>query len=282
MTKAAQARRSCSSQGHAVPGAAWRPVIEALGGRFRVVTTSLPGYGRTEERRTPIDPPMVREVEVVEQVIYRAAGLRDEPVHLIGHSFGGLVGLAVALRGRAPLTSLVMVDAPAPSLLRASGDLHHYRAFREMTDRYFADYIRGELEAIASMIDFYGGVGAFASSPSRMRDHMVATTSVNILDWTSAYEFAVTTDELQRLVVPSLVLCGAVSQPAMKRSSELLSIHLPDASIVEIQDAGHFMITTHPAEVAAIVTRHVAEHMGCGPRRNVLSRSASPLTGDGS
>ena len=44
-----------------------------------------------------------------------------------------------------------------------------------------------------------------------MRDHAVATTSVNILDWTSAYEFAVTTDELQRLAVPSLVLYGAVS-----------------------------------------------------------------------
>jgi pimeloyl-ACP methyl ester carboxylesterase len=266
---------SCST------GAAWRPVIAALGARFRVVTTSLPGYGSTEERRTPIDPPMVREVEVAEQVIRRAAGLRGEPVHLIGHSCGGLVNLAVALRGRAPLASLVMIDAPAPSLLRASGDRHHYRAFREMTDRYFADYMRGEPEAIANMIDFYGGAGAFASLPPRMRDHAVATTSVNILDWTSAYEFAVTTDELQRLAVPSLVLCGAVSHPAMKRSSELLSIHLPDASIVEIRDAGHFMIRTHPAEVAAIVARHVTERIGLRSTLERIPTSASPSTGVG-
>ena len=37
---------SCST------GAAWRPVIAALGGRLRCVTTSLLGYGGTDERRT--------------------------------------------------------------------------------------------------------------------------------------------------------------------------------------------------------------------------------------
>ena len=37
---------SCST------GAAWRPVIAAWENRFRCVTTSLPGYGGTAERRT--------------------------------------------------------------------------------------------------------------------------------------------------------------------------------------------------------------------------------------
>src|SRR4051794_3606068 len=34
-------------------GALWRDVIALLGDRFRAVTTSLLGYGNTEERRTP-------------------------------------------------------------------------------------------------------------------------------------------------------------------------------------------------------------------------------------
>jgi len=34
-------------------GAMWRGVIALLGDRFRAVTTSLLGYGDTEERRTP-------------------------------------------------------------------------------------------------------------------------------------------------------------------------------------------------------------------------------------
>src|SRR5262245_50373376 len=87
---------SCST------GAAWRPVMAALRGRFRCVTTSLLGYGGTAERRTARDSSISLEAEIVEAVIRRAAG----PVHLVGHSFGGLVALAVALRGRVALESL--------------------------------------------------------------------------------------------------------------------------------------------------------------------------------
>ena len=128
---------SCST------GAAWRPIIAALSARFRCVTTSLPGYGGTAERRTPIDPPMTREVEVVEVVVRRAAGVRGDPVHLVGHSFGGLVGLAIALRRQVRLASLVIAEAPAPEMLRACNEMEHYQAFRDMTEHYFANFQRG-------------------------------------------------------------------------------------------------------------------------------------------
>jgi pimeloyl-ACP methyl ester carboxylesterase len=85
------------------------------------------------------------------------------------HSFGGLVALAVALRNRVRLASLVIIEAPAVELLRESGEQQHYRAFRRMTETYFAAYERGDAEAIAAMIDFYGGAGTFASWPPRVR-----------------------------------------------------------------------------------------------------------------
>jgi pimeloyl-ACP methyl ester carboxylesterase len=90
---------SCST------GAAWRPVIASWEGRFRCVTTSLLGYGGTAERRTAQDPCIAHEAGILETVIRKAGG----PVHLVGHSFGGLV----ALRDRVPLASLAIVEAPA-------------------------------------------------------------------------------------------------------------------------------------------------------------------------
>jgi len=60
-------------------------VVEALKGRFRVVTTSLLGYGGTQECRTLADCSIDREVETLEAVV-RKAGV---PVHLVGHSYGG-------------------------------------------------------------------------------------------------------------------------------------------------------------------------------------------------
>src|ERR1700736_3397203 len=121
---------SCST------GAAWRPVVAQWENGFRCVTTSLLGYGGTAERRTAQNADISLEAEMLESVIQRAAG----PVHLVGHSFGGLAALAVALRRRVPLLSLTILEAPAPTMLQHSGELQHYRALREMTEAYFAAF----------------------------------------------------------------------------------------------------------------------------------------------
>jgi pimeloyl-ACP methyl ester carboxylesterase len=91
---------SCST------GAVWRSVISRWEGQFRAVTTSLLGYGGTAERRTASDSSMSHEAEVLESVIRRTG----DRVHLVGHSFGGVVALSVALRNRVPLTSLTFLE----------------------------------------------------------------------------------------------------------------------------------------------------------------------------
>jgi pimeloyl-ACP methyl ester carboxylesterase len=243
---------SCST------GAAWRPIISQWENGFRCVTTSLLGYGGTAERRTALDADISHEAEILEAVIRRASC----PVHLVGHSFGGLVALAVALRNEVPLLSLTIIEAPAAELLRSLGEHQHYRAFRAMTDGYFAAFHAGERTAIESMIDFYGGAGAFAAWPQRVRGYAVETTAVNILDWVSAFGFELTAASLASIEVPTLVLWGGASHPAVRRANELLGQCLTEASVVTIAGAAHFMIATHAEEVAWVIAHHVA-HTQC-------------------
>lgn len=238
---------SCST------GAAWRPVIAAWEDQFRCVTTSLLGYGRTAERRTAEDRCISHEADILESVIRKAGGR----VHLAGHSFGGLVALAVALRHRVPLASLTIVEAPAVDVLRESNEHQHYRAFRRMTAAYFIDFENGNKEAIASMIDFYGGAGTYASWPPRVRSYAAETTPVNILDWASAYDFTLSEAILSGVTIPTLVLRGGASHPAIQRANELLGTHIKGASLMTIAGAAHFMIATHAADVARAVARLV-------------------------
>src|SRR6516165_9491588 len=139
---------SCST------GAAWRPVMAGLAGRFRCISTSLLGYGGTQERRDGADCSISHEVDVLETVVRTAAST----VHLVGHSFGGLVAIALVLRNlararRLPLASLTVLEAPALTLLReVEQDRLHYRSFQDMTDRYFAAFAGGDAEAIREMI----------------------------------------------------------------------------------------------------------------------------------
>jgi pimeloyl-ACP methyl ester carboxylesterase len=239
---------SCST------GAAWRPMLAHWQRGFRCVTTSLLGYGGTAERRTAGDTDISHEAEAVEAVIRRAAC----PVHLVGHSFGGLTALAVALRRRVPLLSLTIAEAPAPEILRPMGEYRHYLAFRNMTDNYYLAYFSGDNTAIEQMIDFYGGAGTFSSWPQRLRDYAIETTPVNLLDWASAYGFRLTPALLATVKIPTLVLWGEASHPAAKRANQLLGQFMPNATIAEIAGAAHFLISTHAGEVAGMIAQHVA------------------------
>jgi pimeloyl-ACP methyl ester carboxylesterase len=242
---------SCST------GAAWRPLMSHWKDRFRCVTTSLLGYGGTAERRTPDNTDIALEAEMIERVIAHTAA----PVHLIGHSFGGLAALAVALRHPHLLRSLTILEAPVPEILRHAQEEAHYRAFRNMTTTYFAAFQTRRANAIERMIDFYGGVGTFAGWPQRVRDYAVETTAVNLLDWASAYGFAVTPSLLKKVAVPTLVVWGEKSNAAVRRANELLGRSIPEARLAIVPGAAHFMIATHANQVAGLVTEHLDHAM---------------------
>jgi len=240
---------SCST------GAAWRPVMAAWGNRFRCVTTSLLGYGGTAERRTAGDADISHEAEVLESVIRKTCAC----VHLVGHSFGGLVALEVALRCRVPLASLVILEAPALGMLREWGEHAHYHAFTQMAEAYFAAFDDGNAEAIAAMIDFYGGAGTFASWSRNVRAYALETTAVNMLDWASAYGFPLSAAALASIDIPVLVMWGELSHPAVQRANALLAACIIGAVAIEIKAAAHFMIATHADAVSRLIARHAQD-----------------------
>jgi hypothetical protein len=119
----------------------------------------------------------------------------------------------VALRKRLPLANLAIVEAPVAELLRECGEVEHYRAFRQMTEAYFASFEGGNVEAVAEMIDSYGGAGTFASWPQRARDYAVETTPVNILDWASAYGFPLSATLRAAINLPVFLFRDGASHP---------------------------------------------------------------------
>lgn len=245
---------SCST------GTAWRAVISALGDGFRCITTSLPGYGRTQERRTPGNLSIDLLAEAVEAVVLEAGA----PVHLVGHSFGGLVALAVAMRGQVPLESLCILEAPCIALLRGSpADLHHHAAIQAMNAAYAEACRAGEPDAVAHMVDFFGGAGTFAAWPERARSYARETTAVNMRDWQSAHAFAPTAGVLAPVTTPVLVAWGEHSHPALRRANLLLA-SLCQATSCEIGGASHFMIATHAEAVAELISRHVLDRIRAG------------------
>lgn len=234
-------------------GAGWKAVLGHLGDSYRMVTTSLLGYGSTPDTRPDGNATMSQQVDLIDRIIDR---IGTSP-HVVGHSYGGLSAIVHALTGRRRPESLLLVEANPLGLLRAAGDLEHYAMFESMTRPYFADFVRGDAEAARYVIDFYGGLGTFASMPPKVRSYVVATTAVNIRDWSSGTPFEPGKETLRSIAIPTTVVRGGNGHPAMRRIAEHLHDAIPAARLVTIEGGSHFLPSSHPAEIAAVVRQHI-------------------------
>lgn len=133
-----------------------------------------------------------------------------------------------------------------------------------MTAAYFAEVVRGVPDAVRRVIDFYGGAGAFEALPARARNYVVATTGVNVRDWTSGTPFEPPVETLQSLRLPTTIVRGATSHPAMLRIAGLLHELVPGSTMVTIGDGSHFLPTSHPAEIAELIRQQVRAKPGDG------------------
>lgn len=234
-------------------GTAWKAVLGHLGDHYRTVTTSLLGYGSTPDTRPDGNATMAQQVELIDRIIDR---MGTSP-HLVGHSYGGLSALVHALTGQCKPQSLLLLEANPLGLLRAVGDLEHYAMFESMTRTYFADFARGDAEAARHVIDFYGGLGTFDSMPPKVRSYVVATTAVNLRDWSSGTPFEPSQETLWSIAIPTTVVRGGNGHPAMRRIAELLHDSIPEARLVTIEGGSHFLPSSHAAEIAAVIRQHL-------------------------
>lgn len=237
-------------------GAGWRGVIEALGPGWRVITTSLLGYGATAERRTADDTAMAHEVDALEAVVDRVG----TPLHIAAHSFGGLCVLALAMRRPDAIRSLTLIEANPLDLLRRTGETAHFAAFRAMSDAYLAAHAAGEVEAARRVVDFYGGPGTFDAFPDRVRRYVVERTPANVHDWATAYGFTTPITDYARIVSPTLLVRGALTHPAMYRGQQILAETLPKARLVDIGGGSHFLPATHPQALVDLISAHVVQN----------------------
>jgi aminoacrylate hydrolase len=88
-------------------GAYWRPNLETLAERHRVVLYDHRGTARSD-RRLSSEPSID---QMADDVLVVLDGLGIAAAHLIGHALGGLIGLALALKAPDRLVSLLAINA---------------------------------------------------------------------------------------------------------------------------------------------------------------------------
>ncbi len=256
--------------------AQWRPLMESLAGRHRILAADLYGSGKSPAWPADRALSLHDEVELLDPV-FRSAG---DGLHLIGHSYGGAVALKAALRHRERIESLVLVEPVLFSVLLAvDPDLPSAREIVALAEATIADVDRGDLARAAERFVDYWTPGAWAGLSDAQRRALSSAVVKVKAEWHALFAEPATLAALSRIDVSTTLIVGADSPASSRGVARLLALALPRVTVVELSDAGHMAAITQPGRVNAVIAEHLDRVRGT--RRSLRPDPSRSATGTG-
>lgn len=226
-------------------GGMWKAQIEALRGRYRLISVDAPGHGRSPVLRRPFDMDACARAaaEVLDaRGVQRAA--------FAGLSWGGMTAIALATTAPSRVSALALLDTSGRAEPRA-----------HLPKYYALAAVQRTLGAVPALLRQVAPI-MFAEETRRREPQLVAEwlAYVGRLDgeavWRGLDCIMRRPDRLEALRavrVPTLVVVGEhdVAQPP--EESARLARAIPGARLEIVRGAGHLTAVERPREVSALL-----------------------------
>ncbi|MET4576763.1 alpha/beta fold hydrolase [Ottowia thiooxydans] len=218
--------------GFTTTGLFWREQVEPFARTHQVVVINLPGHGpsaRPEGREYTIEA-FAKDLSLVFDQ------LKLDDAVLVGLSMGGTVSQRFTLANEGRLKGLVLVgatphglgpDVQVANVLAAIDEYGVEEASQRVIERSFGPLTSKDLIEFAKR--------EVIQTPEFVAKR--AITSLNESD---------TRNELQKIQLPTLVVCGKEDRITPADQSRALAQGIPGAQLVLIDDAGHFPMLEAP------------------------------------
>lgn len=237
-------------------GDAFAPLLAdpALTSRYRLISYHRQGFLGSTHPQAPIS--------IAEQAADAAAVLRHfgvDRAHIVGHSYGGVIGLQLALDAPSSVHSLALLEPP---LLMAPSAEQFFAAMAPVTEAYQAGEKRAAIDgflqgvggpAYATTIDQTLPAGWFEQAVADA-DTMFAVELPAIEEWAFNEELA------QRITQPVLSVLGTESAPLFVEGRQLLIQWLPQTETFSLPGATHMLQMQNPQGMTEALTRFFARH----------------------
>lgn len=201
----------------------------------RVINIDFPGHGKSPE------PPEVWGVEEYTQVLEEIVKAEQlERPSLLGHSFGGRVGILYSSRHH-DVDKLILVDAAGIKPKRSAKYYLKVYSFKLMKRWLYLTLGKKEAEARLDSMRAKAGSSDYANATPRMR--AILSKVVN---------------EDLKSVIPSitastLLIWGENDTATPISDARYMEAHIPGAGLVAFPGCGHYSFLDNPMQFAAVL-----------------------------
>jgi len=235
-------------------GGMWRGQIEPLAALGRVVVFDGPGHGKSES-----PPPFTLE-ENADALVDAFRELGIERAVMVGLSWGGMLGMRLALQHPTRVQALALLDTSAEAEEPARA--LKYRLLVAF-GRYFGVPRR---LADAQIVPLMLSEGARRQQPE-LASRLIRDANGFPREGAARATLAVVvrrTDILGRIAAiraPTLILCGTEDRSTEPVHSQRIADRIPGARLVLVAGAGHLSALEQPAKVNEVLVPFVREHL---------------------
>jgi pimeloyl-ACP methyl ester carboxylesterase len=220
----------------------WLPLIELLQSQFRCISLDMLGFGESSKPEITYD--VAVEVAFVRQVVEQ---LNIDPCCIIGHSFGGWVASAYALKYPNSVSGLILA---APAGIRDDSFCGQYDALRPLL--WETPAVDWALQLAKPLASLAGKSSQLQQISEWRRELMSQPVARSFLMSRMRPEDAVDTVEkdIHKLQVPTLVITGDADETIPLWHSETYAREIPGAKLVIIPSATHALPQTQASAMA--------------------------------
>ncbi|MCI0144189.1 alpha/beta hydrolase, partial [Arthrobacter bambusae] len=235
----------------------WAGCIDRLATRFRVILPDFLGFGASDKLtyfdRAQFEP----RVTQIEDVVH-ALGI-EEPVHVVGTSFGGSVALRLAAQSAIPLLSATSIGGPGGFARTPlmNEELSHWDGTRYDLARVLRLLMDGEdfaaqLDSRFSSASVAGHYRAVASASLPIPEALRARSAIEPDPWPA---------QLGECSVPINLIRGERDQLLEPDWADRIASIAPQTEIV-VMDALHSPNLDHPHEIVDVLESLLADRGG--------------------
>ena len=250
----------------------FHPYFSVLTDSYRVIYFDAFGRGKSDQAKSPKEYTFDRDVEDVEG-LRKALGLGK--INVLGHSYGGMVAQAYALKYPESIKNLILSSTLfSGEMWQAANDNYNHgikNQYPEVWEKIQQLRAQGFHSSSKEHQEIYGTVPA-----GLFYYYDASNADKGVTEFNSEVYYAIAGDdadfliggdiakldfrtELKNLKMPTLILAGRFDRVALPRFSIQFKQYAPQAEFVMFEKSGHNPCIEEPAKMFQVVRRFLSK-----------------------